>query len=464
MRYYPVFVDLDRAPVLVVGGQEAAAQKVRLLRKTRARIRVVADRPCEELHQQVMAGTIEHLALSFEPALVDGCRLVFAATGDRLQDAAVSFAARSRNIPVNVVDAPQMCSFTTPAIVDRDPVVVAIGTEGTAPVLARRIKAQLEALLPSRLGTLARIAGRLRDRASLLSGDGSLRRKVFERFFDSDIARNVLAGHSDTLEEPDLSSIDALAARSAEPGRVTLVGAGPGDPDLLTFKAMRALQEADVIVVDRLVPDAIIEVARRDARRIAVGKTPHAPSTRQEDINAILVREARAGHRVVRLKGGDPLIFGRAAEEIEALQAHGIEVSIIPGITSALAAAASAGALLTERDAARSLTILTGHASDGPAQHDWATLARPGQVHAIYMGMGAASSIERGLLDAGIDPATPVTIVERATLRDENIVQTRIDALARTATSGNVRGPAIILIGARALLARPAALPQLEAA
>jgi uroporphyrin-III C-methyltransferase / precorrin-2 dehydrogenase / sirohydrochlorin ferrochelatase len=447
VRYFPIFVDLDRQPVLVVGGGEQAAQKLRLLGKTTARIRIVAEALCPELKEAVAEGRAAWLAPAFHPDPLDGCRLAYAATDDLAEAALVAFAARARGIPVNAIDRPQLCSFITPAIVDRDPIVVAIGSEGTAPVLVGRIRAMLEARLPQNLGRLAEYAQSLRRRIAAAFGDGRARRAFWERFFDGPASDAVIAGDG----ERAAVLVEEAIAGTAQRGSVALVGAGPGDPELLTLKAHRALQSADVLVIDRLVDPRIVDLARRDARRIHVGKAPGGPATSQEAINAILIEEALAGHRVVRLKGGDPFVFGRAVEEILAVEAAGIPVEIVPGVTAALAAAANARVAITERGKRRALTILTGQTRDGPAAHDWRTLAAGGQTLAVYMGVKAGPGIARNLIEAGLDPATPVTIVENASLAAEKTVTGRLDGVAELLRDAVITGPAILFIGAAPL-------------
>ena len=445
MRFFPIFLDLDHQPVLVVGGGEQAVQKVRLLAKTKAEIKLLAPTVCTEIADLAAAG-----ALTWEPrdlAARDlvGVRLAYVALADDAAAARAVAIARAAGVPVNAVDRQELCDFITPAIVDRDPVVVAIGTEGTAPVLARQIKARLEAMLPSGLGGLARWAATLRERAAAAVSKGLARRRFWDGFFDGPVARAFLAGQLDRAA--DLVERD-LAGESGVGGRVTLVGAGPGDPDLLTFKAMRALQEADVIVADRLASPAVLERARRDADRILVGKTPGQASPGQDEINAILLREARAGRHVVRLKGGDPFVFGRGGEELAVLRAAGIEVEVVPGVTAAIGCAASVGLSLTEREERRALTLLTGHASDGPAEHDWTALARPGQTLAIYMGVGASGHLQARLLTAGADPATPVTVVENGTLPRQKVAIGILGRLVDTLIEASIKGPAIIFVGA----------------
>ena len=426
MRFFPVFMDLDDQRVLMVGGGEQAAQKLRLLVRTGARLQVLAAEVCDEIIELAERRRVTLERRPLHARDLAGVRLVYVALEDDGEVARVVAMARAAGVPVNAVDRQELCDFITPAIVDRDPVIVAIGTEGTAPVLARQIKTRLEAMLPAGLGALARWAASFRQRAADAIAGGAVRRRFWDAFFDGPAARAFLAG--------DHATAGALLEReftAAVPGagRVSLVGAGPGDPDLLTVKAVRALQEADVIVADRLVGPRILDRARRDARRILVGKTPGWPSPDQAEINAILIREASAGHHVVRLKGGDPMVFGRAGEEIAALHSAGIAVEVVPGITAALGCAAAAGLAVTERGQRRSLTLMTGHASDGPAEHDWAELARPGRSLAIYMGIGAAGHIRSQLLAGGIDPTTPVTVVENGTLPTQKVVTGRIAGL-----------------------------------
>ncbi len=451
MRYFPIFVDTREQIVLVVGGNEQAAQKLRLLRKTEAVLNVVSTEVETEIEDLARHGRIVLARRPFNESDLTGCSLVYVADeGDDSLLEAVRQAAQARHIPVNIVDRPELSDFITPAIVDRDPIVCAIGSEGTAPVLARRIRETLESLLPSRLGQVARKAGELRPWLASRVKSGRDRRRFWDGFFDGPVAQRILAGETGdfaaALEQTILTRDDC--------GRVLLVGAGPGDPDLLTFKAMRALQSADVIVHDRLVGPGILDYARRDAERIDVGKRPGKPSPKQDDISRILVEQARQGKTVVRLKGGDPLVFGRAGEELEALRAANIEVEIVPGITAALAAAAVCQATLTERLHRRRLTFLTGHATDGPASHDWQALAQPGQALAIYMGVGSASHIQQNLLQHGADPETKVTLVENATLPSQKIAAGRLADLTELVIDHAIKGPAMIFIGTAPLAAR----------
>jgi uroporphyrin-III C-methyltransferase/precorrin-2 dehydrogenase/sirohydrochlorin ferrochelatase len=443
MRYFPLFLDLDNRKAVIVGGDEEALRKVRLLLKTKARINIIAPALHDELASYLKEGRVLWLAKSFLPALLDDAALVYSADDSLHHD--VSVAARDRGIPVNAVDDADLSTFITPSIVDRDPVVVAIGTEGTSPVLGMGLRSRIEALLPQALGSLAVAASHLRDRVADVVPYGNCRRSFWQRYFFGSIRESFLSG--DALSYTHELEAALIDDSSPSVGRVSLVGAGPGDPELLTLKAQRKLQEADVIVHDRLIGPGILELARRDAIRIPVGKTPFAPSPKQSDINAILIREAKAGRHVVRLKGGDPYVFGRGGEEQAALAAFDIPVDVVPGITAAIGCAASIGLPLTQRGQNRAITLLTGASEDGLAQHDWAALAKPGQAFAIYMGVNAAGDISAQLLDAGIDHQTPVTVVENGTLATERMMMCSIGSLWETLALNGVEGPAIIYVG-----------------
>lgn len=446
MKYYPVFLDLDGRLVLIVGGGEQAAQKLRLVLKTPARIHVVAPQVNEELTDQELLGRIGVSRRAFEASDVEGAALVYAAA-DPATNAAVAKAARALGIPVNAVDMPELCDFLTPAIVDRDPVTIAIGTEGTAPVLARRIKSQLEADLPANLGHLAGKAGSLRDRLAGAVGDPAERRRLWERLMSGAYASRLLAGDETGAYAALEDEIDRARIGASAPGHVALIGCGPGDPDLLTLRAQQRLQQADVLVVDRLVDPRVLDYARRDAERIHVGKVPGGPSTSQEEINRILVREALAGRSVARLKGGDPFIFGRASEEMAALARAGISYEVVPGITAAHACAASIGLPVTSRGVVRKFSVLTGATADGELDHDWAALARDGQAFAIYMGVRAAGTIRAELIAAGLSPSTPVVLVENGTLPGERSFATTLDDLEALVAAHNVTQPSVIYVG-----------------
>ena len=443
MRYFPLFVDLKGRRAVVVGAGEEALRKVRLLLKTDVAIDVIAPEISGEFASLRDAGRITWKAKAFAAHHLDGAAIVYVA--DKLWEETVSAEALKRNLPVNVVDRAELSNFIQPALVDRDPVVVAIGTEGAAPVLGQGLRARIDALLPTALGRLASSAEGLRERIAATVAPGFARRDFWQRYFFGSIRDSFLAGDNPAYAR-ELEA--ALAGVTSPPaGRVSLVGAGPGDPELLTLKAQRKLIEADVIVYDRLVGPAILEMARRDAIRIPVGKTPYAPSPKQNEINAILIAQSKAGRRVVRLKGGDPYIFGRGGEEQAALEAAGIAVDVVPGITAALGCAASIGLPLTQRGQNTSITLLTGTSERGLAEQNWAALAQPGQAFAIYMGVNMAGDIAAKLLDAGIDPTCPVTLVENGTLNSERSFTTTIGELWETVAGKGIYGPAIIYVG-----------------
>jgi uroporphyrin-III C-methyltransferase / precorrin-2 dehydrogenase / sirohydrochlorin ferrochelatase len=449
MRYFPIFTDLDRADVLIVGGGEQAAQKVRLLRKTTARLTIVASSVTTELAQLAATGAVTLELRAFRADDVAGRRLVYAATGTLADDAVVAAAAQAHGIPVNVVDRPELSTFITPAIVDRAPVTVAIGTEGAAPILAREIKTRLDSWLPSNFGKLARHALSLRDEITRRIPDGRTRRHVWERLLQGPFRRAVLSGaeaEAGRILAAELQG-EGAPATAVKSGRVALIGCGPGDPDLLTLKALQRLQDADVLVVDRLVNPKILDYARRDAERIYVGKAPRGPATSQAEINRILVREASAGKVVARLKGGDPFIFGRAAEEMAALNEAGIPLEVVPGVTAAHACAARIGLPVTLREHVRQFSVATGTTADGEPDLDWRALAAGGTAAAIYMGVGNAPIIRRNLLHAGAEASTPVVIVENGTLPNERAVATTLGDLTDCVTQLEIKGPAIIFIG-----------------
>lgn len=459
MRYFPLFADLEGADVLVVGGGEQAAQKVRLLAKTSARVTVLAPQPTPELEQLAAEGRLRIERRAFVAGDAAGQRIIYAATGTIADDTLVSQTAQALGIPVNVVDRPELSTFITPAIVDRTPVTVAIGTEGAAPILAREIKTRLESWLPADFGKLARHAQALRGQIAGCFPETRARRHFWERLLQGPFRRAVLGGSD--IEAARILDAEMTNAGDVAKGRVALIGAGPGDPDLLTLKALQRLQEADVLVVDRLVNPQILDYARRDAERIFVGKTPRGHTTSQAEINRILVREASAGKVVARLKGGDPFVFGRAAEELSALQEAGIAAEVVPGVTAAHACAARVSLPVTLRERVRQFSIVTGATADGEPELDWPALAAEGAAFAIYMGVNNAPSLRANLLAAGADPATRVVIVENGSLPGERAVAATLGDLTDCIAELQVKGPAVIFVGldwSDAGLARPEAV------
>ncbi len=458
MQHFPIFIDLAGARVIVAGGDEAALAKLRLLLKTEARIEVFAAEPLPALDSLEREGRIVLVRRPLEAADAQGARLVYGASEDEAEDARVAQIGRRAGALVNIVDNLEGSDFITPAIVDRDPVVVAIGTEGAAPVLARAIKADLEARLPVALGLLARIGKAFRAAADVLPM-GRKRRDFWGEYYDTVGPRALERGGEAAL----VAALDALLARhnNAEfaPGRVDLVGAGPGDPELLTLKARRLLDRADVVIHDRLVPAAILELARREAILVPVGKEGFGPSTPQDEINRLMVEHAAQGAHVVRLKGGDPSVFGRLDEETEALDAAGIDWGVVPGITAASASAAAIGQSLTRRGRNASARLLTGHDVKGYAEQDWQALARPGEVAAVYMGKRAARFIQGRMLMHGAAPHTPVSVVENATRADQRVLSATLATLPQAVA--DLAGPAVLLLG---IAPRGAAAPQLQEA
>ncbi|MDX5359922.1 MAG: siroheme synthase CysG [Alphaproteobacteria bacterium] len=441
---FPAFYRIAGREVHVLGGGAAAAAKVRLLLETSARVSVIADDANDEIAALGAEGRIAHIARRWRPEDFAGAVLVFVALGAEEDDAAAADAARLAGVPVNVVDRPDLSDFTVPALVNRAPVAVAIGTEGAAPILARRIRSQIEGLLHPRLGALAVHAGELRATVGRTLADGVARRRFWERFFDGPAARAVLAGDGARAQAETLS---ALNRTGPEPGFVWLVGAGPGAADLLTLRAQRVLQAADVIVHDSLVPDEVVAMGRRDAVRIFAGKRKGRPSPKQEEIDALIVAHAREGARVVRLKGGDPMVYGRAGEEIAALEAAGIGYEIVPGVTSALAAAAEAALPLTLRGVASSLVFVTGHGAGGTDAAPWPALVGQGATIAVYMGKTVAGEAARRLRDAGLPERTPVAAIENASRPQMRLLGGVLADLPALAARGDLGGPVLILIG-----------------
>jgi len=458
MRYLPLFHDLAGRACLVVGGDESAARKIRLLLRAGAEVLVVAERTTPEIAELIAEGSVRRVAKRFSPRLLDGVALAIVA-----EDAAapaVKRAAEAVGVPLNVVDRPELSTVVMPAIVDRDPVVVAIASAGTAPVLARRLRERIEALLPSRLGALARFAASFRSAVAALRPDGDARRRFWEQVIDGPIGRQVLAGEETAARDGMLRLLNR--APEMPVGSVVLVGVGPGDPDLLTLKALRAMQDADVVVHDALIGPGILDCVRRDARRIDVGKRKGRHSRSQEEICRILLEEAEAGRRVVRLKGGDPFLFGRGGEELLFLREHGIAVEVVPGITAAVGAAATAEIPLTHRGLAQSCTLLTGHGADGEPDLDPALLAGEGTL-AIYMGVSVADRLARRIIAAGRPPGTPVAVIERASWPDQRNLYSTLDDLGALVRRETVSGPALLIVGSVARLGRQYARPQTAA-
>jgi len=445
MRYIPIHVDTMNKTVLIVGGSDAAEAKLRSVVKTESLIKVVSPLISPEIQRWLEQGRITWIERGFKREDLKDVVLAYVATDNDVYNRQIAMLAKSADVLVNVADVKGACSFITPALIDRDPVVVSIGTEGTSPGLARAIKAEIEMMLPEALGKIALKTKALREEVKELMPSLSKRQAFWANIFG---AKDLSAQLSLSEEELERRVKQSLAGQDVnKPGSVTLVGAGPGNADLLTLGARRALHTADVIVYDRLVSAAVLDFGRKEAEYIYVGKNPHGKSTPQDDINEILVQKAQEGALVVRLKGGDPLIFGRADEELDAIAAAGVNHRIIPGITSAAAAAASIGMSLTARGHNKSIAFITGHDTKGFAEQDWKSLAMDGKRAAVYMGVGASRFIQGRLLLHDADPSLDITIVENASRENELIVHTTLAELADSIEANGIIGPAILLIG-----------------
>ncbi|UWU30213.1 siroheme synthase CysG [Rhizobium sp. WSM1274] len=444
LSVFPAFFRVEGQKTAVFGNGDEAFAKVRLLLNTKARIVAYADRPEADYHAFLIASRIETVRAAFSAEQVEGSALVFAATGNEADDRSIVDAARAARIPANAVDQPDYCDFFTPALVNRAPVAVAIGTEGAGPVLAQMIRAQIDQLLSPSLGRLAGLATSYRKAVEQLIPRGVSRRVFWRRFFSGAVAGAVANGN---LPQARQAADRLLHAMDKVAGHVWLVGAGPGAEDLLTLRAQRVMMEADVIVYDALVPQAIVDMGRRDAERLSVGKRKGCHSKSQEEINELLVDLGRQGKRVVRLKSGDPLVYGRAGEEMAALRAAGVTYEVVPGITSAFAAAADFELPLTLRGVASSLVFTTGHDLTGDVLPDWASLAVSGATIAVYMGRTVAASVAERLMQAGIPPETTVAVIENASRAERRLLHGTLADLPDLQHRDELTGPVMVIIG-----------------
>ncbi|HDO1333691.1 TPA: uroporphyrinogen-III C-methyltransferase [Aeromonas veronii] len=449
MDYLPIFCRLDNKPVLLVGGGEVAERKARLLLDAGAQLTVVAPELDPELAELAANGSIEWLAGEFASEQLAGKWLVVAATDRREVNALVYQSANQAQIFANVVDDPKRSSFIMPSIIDRSPLMVAISSGGKAPVLARLLREKLEALLPQHLGAVATFAGSLRDRVKARFASMGERRRFWERLLGADRLGQALA-RGDSASAHQLAD-NLFADESQSAGEVVLVGAGPGDPGLLTLHALRQMQQADVVVYDRLVSDEVMALVRRDAKRIFVGKQAGNHCVPQEGINQLLLEEAKKGQRVVRLKGGDPFIFGRGGEELETLVGSGIGFQVVPGITAASGCAAYAGIPLTHRNHAQSVRFVTARGKGGARDLDWPLLAKDRQTLVFYMGLSSCATIREQLLAHGKASNTPVALIERGTQPCQRVIRGTLDELPALAVG--VESPALIMVGSVVTLA-----------
>jgi uroporphyrin-III C-methyltransferase/precorrin-2 dehydrogenase/sirohydrochlorin ferrochelatase len=449
MDYLPLFFDVKGKPCLIVGGGAIALRKARLLVKAHADIKVIALKVCAELRELVNEAGGEIIEREYQSEDITRLSLVIAATDNHPLNAQISSDAQAANVPVNVVDSPELCTVITPAIIDRSPLIIGVSSGGRAPVLARMARAKIEALLPSSYGQLAQLASRLREKVKSTLGEGDQRRYFWERMFEGRASELALSGRIDDAEALMVQEL-ALTAntdQAASTGEVYLVGGGPGDPDLLTFKALRLMQQADVVLYDRLVSEGVMELVRRDADRIYVGKKRSDHSVPQQDINQLLVDLASKGKRVLRLKGGDPFIVGRGGEEIETLAENGIPFQVVPGITAASGCAAYSGIPLTHRDYAQSVRFITGHLKDDSTNINWAELIDPAQTLVFYMSLKGLETICKGLIQHGRDASTPAALVEKGTTQAQRVFTGTLENLHQQVLKNQVRAPTLLIIG-----------------
>ncbi len=446
MDFFPIFFDIKNKPCLVVGGGEVATRKAGMLLQSGGFVTVVAPELTDTLKELAEAGKITYIAEKFHPEHLGDAVLVIAATNDRATNEQASAAAKQLRIPVNVVDNPDLCSFIMPSVIDRSPLVIAISSGGTSPVLARVIRAKLETFIPAAYGRLAHFAASFRDQVK----DKILpaKRRIFwEKVLQGPVAEMVLAGQDQTARDA-LQKMLATDSDDTPPrGEVYLVGGGPGNPDLLTFRALRLMQQADVVVYDNLVSPAVLELVRRDAERIYVGKKRADHTMRQENINELLVKLAQEGKRVVRLKGGDPFVFGRGGEEIETLAAHGIPFQVVPGITAATGVSSYAGIPLTHRDYAQSCVFVTGNLKDGSVNIDLTGIAKTNQTIVIYMGLMGLPTLCQELVAHGLAITTPAAIVQQGTTYQQKVVTGTLATLPELAAHAHMKPPTLIIVG-----------------
>ena len=461
MEFLPLFYQLHDKPCLIVGGGKVALRKARLLYGAGAKLTVVAPDVIGELRRQVADSGGEVLERAYRSTDLDNHFLVVAATDDESLNRRVSDDAHRLRIPVNVVDNPQLCSFIFPAIIDRSPIVVAVSSGGKSPVLARLLRSRIESLIPSAYGQLAAIVGSFRERVKQRFGDSEQRRHFWEDVLQGPVAEMVFAGKQSVAEQILEQRLSDENDRAAS-GEVYLVGAGPGDPDLLTFKALRLMQKADVVLYDRLVAEPILELARRDADRVYVGKARSNHSVPQQDINQLLVKYALEGKKVLRLKGGDPFIFGRGGEEIEELAQHKIPFQVVPGITAASGCASYAGIPLTHRDYAQSVRFVTGHLKNGTTELPWNELVHQNQTLVFYMGLVGLPIICSKLIEHGRQATTPIALIQQGTTRDQKVLVSTLKEMPALVQKTEVRAPTLLIVGEVVLLREKLAWFELD--
>lgn len=449
MDHLPIFLNVKDAPALVVGSGTIAARKADLLLRAGCDLTVIAPDLGDELARLADSTSFKHKTGDISADDVKGCVVVFGCSQDETINQRLYDLATAAGILVNVSDKTEHCSFIMPAVVDRSPLLIAISSGGTSPLLTRTLKARFETSIPAAYGRLAEFAGSYRDRIKALIPNLTRRRRFWETMLSGAVAEHLFSSQLEQAETLMDSLLEQAAVAGDQPpgGEVYLVGTGPGDPDLLTFRALRLMQQADVVLYDRLIGDGILNLVRRDAERIYVGKLPHNHAVPQEEIGNMLIRLAQQGKRVLRLKGGDPFMFGRGGEEIEALSENGIAFQVIPGVTAASGCASYAGIPLTHRDHAQSCIFVTGHEKEGELNLNWKTLIQPRQTVVLYMGLSSLATITGGFISHGADPATPAAIIENGTRPDQRVITGTLESLTAQSAEAGVKSPALIIIG-----------------
>jgi uroporphyrin-III C-methyltransferase / precorrin-2 dehydrogenase / sirohydrochlorin ferrochelatase len=445
----PIFFQIKGKRVAVAGGGTVAARRAELALRAGAKVTVYAETLSDDFRALAHHERLEHVSRTIALSDIQECALAFCATGDAAFDREVAGFAREARVPINVADAPDLCNFIMPSIVDRDPLVIAISTGGASPVFARMIRARLESVIPAAYGRLVSLVGAYREKLGEALADGAARRRFWERILEGRVADRFLSGQ-EAEARADLERALANASGGEEgeaQGEVYLVGAGPGDPDLLTFRALRLMQRADVVLYDRLLPHGILKLVRREAEHIYVGKLPDDHILPQEAITAKLIELAKEGKRVLRLKGGDPFMFGRGGEEIEACVAAGVPVQVVPGVTAATGCAAYAGIPLTHRDHAQACVFVTGHSRGDGLSLDWTALIQPRQTVVIFMGLGKLDALMKEFVARGGDSTLPAAIVDNGTRPNQRVVTATVETIAEAAEKAVLHGPAIVILG-----------------
>ena len=449
MDHLPVFLNINDKRTLIVGSGVVAARKADLLLRAGSRLTVIAPELGEELSMLAERYEFTHRKHELCASDLAGCVIVFGCSDDDDVNLKLRQLAADAGIMVNVPDETESCDFTMPAVVDRTPLLIAISSGGSSPLLVRMLKARFETTIPAAYGRLAEFAGSYRDRIKKLIPNSRRRRRFWEAMVSGPVAEHLFSNQPEQARSLMESQLEEAAAAGDKPpeGEVYLVGTGPGDPDLLTFRALRLMQQADVVLYDRLIGDGILNLVRRDAERIYVGKLKNNHTVPQEEIGRMLIELAQKGKRVLRLKGGDPFVFGRGGEEIEALSEHGIAFQVIPGVTAASGCAAYAGIPLTHRDQAQACIFVTGHEKDGKLNLNWDTLVQPRQTVVFYMGLTSLAAIAQGLLDHGAAPSTPAAVIENGTRAGQRVVTGTLQTMVGKTAQAGIKSPALIIVG-----------------